>query len=378
MLLREVLGQDELKKQFLLACAEQRVGHAYLLAGPPGFGGLPLAIAFARYLSCENRQGDDACMECPSCSKYSRLVHPDLHFVFPVNKGMKDIKEPVSDDYIQEWRQFVLASPYFTPNEWYSQIGIENKQGVISAHESEMIIRKLNLKTFESSFKIMIIWLPEKMHPAAANKLLKTLEEPYPGTVFFLVSESPDQLLSTILSRTQVLRLSSIDDASLEASLQQEFTLSPAQRKQVIRLACGDYQRARDYALSGEEASQQLELFKRFMRNSYGFRIQDMNAWVDEISALGRERQKDFLAYALRMVRENILLTIVPAHKKEMTHITDDEAEFCKKFSAFIHPGNVQHVTEELTLASRHIEANGNARIIFMDLCLKMSSWIRS
>ncbi len=378
MLMKEVLGQDPLKRNFLQSHAENRVAHAILLAGPAGYGGLPLAIAFARYLACTDKRVDDACGECPSCSKYNGLVHPDLHFVFPVNNGTKNIKDPVSDDFIHEWRECVLGNPYLTTNQWYSHIGIENKQGFISVKESGSIIRKLALKTYESDYKLIIIWLPEKMLIAASNKLLKTLEEPFSRTVFFLVTEHPEKLLPTIISRTQVLRLQPLAVSLIQQAVQQEFSLADEDARQIARISRGDYHVARSLATAREEAPVNFELFKRFMRGSYGYRVQEISTWVEEMAAAGREKQKEFLSYALGMIRENMLLSLVPGKTEELNCLTAEEAEFCSRFSKFIHAGNVHKVSDELTAAYRDIEDNGNSRIVLMDLCLKVSGLIRT
>jgi DNA polymerase-3 subunit delta' len=203
---RQIPGQKETISRLIRSVSEQRVSHAQLFSGPEGCGSFALALAYAQYVSCENRTESDSCGTCKSCVKYEKMIHPDLHFVFPVIKDKKN-SEPVSDAFIEQWREYARQSPYFTLNEWLNAIDVENAQGLIFASEAGEIIRKLSLKTFESDFKIMIIWLPEKMHPAAANKLLKLLEEPPEKTLFLLVSDEPDKLLPTIISRCQIIRV---------------------------------------------------------------------------------------------------------------------------------------------------------------------------
>ena len=203
MFFRDVIGQEEIKRRLIQEVREGRIPHAQLICGPEGVGKMPLAIAYARYISCTNRGETDACGVCPSCVKFNKLVHPDVHFVFPIVKSAKGKKE-VCDDYIADWRPFVINNPYFNLNHWLNEMDAENSQALIYAKESDEILKKLSLKSSEGGFKITIVWLPEKMHPVCANKLLKLLEEPPEKTVFLLVSEAPDMILPTILSRCQI------------------------------------------------------------------------------------------------------------------------------------------------------------------------------
>src|SRR5512133_3710686 len=232
-------GQKEIKTKLLRSVKEERVSHAQLFAGPDGCGSMALALAFARYISCENRTDFDSCGVCKSCVKYEKLIHPDLHFVFPVIKGKK-ATDPVSDNYIEEWREFIKKSPYFTINNWLDSIEVGNAQGMIFASEAAEIIKKLSLKTFESDFKIMIIWLPEKMHQATANKLLKMIEEPPEKTLFLLVSEEPDKVISTILSRCQIVKIPSFNRADIEKYLIHRFGISAEKASDISRVSVGN------------------------------------------------------------------------------------------------------------------------------------------
>ena len=219
MFFRDIIGQKETKRRLIQSVKDGYIPHARMISGPEGVGKMALALAYARYLSCTQRGEDDACGVCPSCIKYNKLSHPDLHFVYPIVKNDKKKKE-ICDDYLKEWREFVLQNPYFNLNLWLNFIGSENSQGMIYARESDEIIRKLNLKAYESEYKIMIVWLPEKMHEACANKLLKMIEEPPANTVFLLVSENPDRVIGTIQSRTQSLPVPPVDDESMARDLQ--------------------------------------------------------------------------------------------------------------------------------------------------------------
>ena len=226
MFFRDIIGQTEIKRRLIQSVKDNYIPHARMISGPEGVGKMALALAYARYLSCTQRGEDDACGVCPSCVKYSKLSHPDLHFVYPIVKNDKKKKE-ICDDYLKEWREFVLQNPYFNLNSWLNFMGAENSQGMIYAKESDEIIRKLNLKAYESEYKIMIVWLPEKMHEACANKLLKMIEEPPSNTVFLLVSENPDRVIGTIQSRTQSFPVPPIDDESMRQALQKYFLSAP-------------------------------------------------------------------------------------------------------------------------------------------------------
>ncbi|HDJ33213.1 MAG TPA: DNA polymerase III subunit delta [Bacteroidetes bacterium] len=375
----EVTGQKELKNRFIRMIRENRLPHALMLAGPPGYGGLPLAVALAQYISCNNRGEEDSCGTCPSCLKYKKLIHPDLHFVFPVNKGKKlDVKEPVSDDAIPLWRELFLEEPYFTLNRWYEQLGFENQQGIITTAESGKILRKLSLKTYESEYKVMIIWYPEKMNQQAANKILKILEEPPEGTVFILVAENPESMLTTVTSRTQIFVLPPVDHESLKNTIAARYALPGKELEEVIRLARGDMYRAMETVRLKEENQERLRQFISLMRLSFkcNEKMPELLSWVDEISALGREKQKEFLVYGLRMIRENLFLGMMADKKQELVFMNKEEENFSHKFSAFIHAGNIEAITREFNEAIRHIEANAYARIVFLDLSLKLSELI--
>jgi DNA polymerase-3 subunit delta' len=370
----EVAGHADLKQQLVQSVAEQRVPHAQLFHGPQGSGALVLALAYATYLSCQDRQEGDSCGLCPSCLKYDRLVHPDLHFVFPVFTTKSVKKDPVSDDFIAEWRNALLESPYITPNQWYSYIGMENKQGSIIKRESEEIMKKLQLKSYESDFKVMIIWMPEKMNQTASNKLLKLIEEPPPMTIFLLVPEDTGPMLPTILSRTQMIRVPRIAEQDLLDALKKKHQVSDEILKSAVKISGGNYVKAEENLMTSEDSAYQLKLFIRIMRLSYAREFQAIFEWVEEMAGLGRERQKAFLAYAIRMVRENYLLN---KEQGELVRMTADESDFSKKFFPFINDRNVPLIVQELNEASVHIEVNAYARIVFLDFALKLVKLIR-
>jgi len=370
----EVAGHADLKQQLVQSVAEQRVPHAQLFHGPQGSGSLALALAYATYLSCQDRQAEDSCGSCHSCLKFDRLIHPDLHFVFPVFTTKSVKKDPVSDDFIAEWRMALLESPYITPNQWYSYIGMENKQGSIIKRESEEIMRKLQLKSYESDYKVMIIWMPEKMNQTASNKLLKLIEEPPPMTIFLLVPEDTGPMLPTILSRTQLIRVPRIAEEDLLNALKKKHQVSDEILQSAVKISGGNYVKAEESLMTSEDSAYQLELFIRIMRLAYAREFQEIFEWVEELAGLGRERQKAFLAYAIRMIRENYLMN---KEQVELVRMTADEAGFSKKFFPFINDRNVPGMVQELNDAIIHIEANAYARIVFLDFALKLVKLIR-
>jgi len=373
MFFRDVIGQEAVKNRLIQSAKEARVSHAQLLAGGEGSGNLALALAYAQYVSCSNKQHDDSCGECPSCKKYRKLIHPDLHFVFPVVKTPK-FKDPVSDNFIEEWRKTIFTNPYFNLDDWFDFIGVENAQGMIYANESNEIIRKLNLKSFESEYKIMIIWMPEKMNASCANKLLKLIEEPPMKTLFLLVTESEEEIIATIRSRCQLIKVPGIESDAMIGALERLPEAGAKNISNLVHLSRGNYRRALRLIVSSGEGNDNLDNFKELMRLSYGRKFLDLFRWVDQISGIGRERQKSFLQYALTQVRENFIYNL---KQPELVFMDEQEASFSSRFSPFINERNIISIAEELEKAHFHVSMNGNPRIIFTDMALKIVKLIR-
>jgi len=373
MFFKEIIGQEAIKQRLIQSVREERVSHAQLFAGPEGTGKLALAIAYAQYVACTNRQYNDSCGECPSCKKYRKLIHPDLHFVFPVVKTPK-FKEPVSDNFLEEWRSMIAQSPYFNLDQWFDLIGVENSQGLIYAHQSEEIIRKLNLKSYESEYKVMIIWLPEKMHVACANKLLKMIEEPPVKTLFVLITENEEDIISTIRSRCQLITIPPIDPDSMTKALEQLPEAEGIDLRNIVHLSKGNFGKAIELLQPDEQTLFNLERFKELMRFSYGRKYSDLFKWVDQVAGIGREKQKSLLNYFLSSLRENFIYNL---KNRELTFMSDQEEEFSKRFSPFINERNIQELTEVFELAFAHIGMNGNPRIIFTDVSFKIVKLIR-
>lgn len=375
----DIFGQHKIKKRLIRTVTEQRIPHAQLFFGTEGIGKLALAIAYAQFICCENRRDTDSCGVCPSCVKYQKLAHPDLHFVFPVIKP-QNRSSVVCDDYIAEFRTTVIESPYFGMNDWFAKISGDAKQGMIYANESQEIMRKLNLKTYESEYKIMIIWLPEKMNNTCANKLLKILEEPPAKTLFLMVSNSPDEIITTILSRTQHIKIPSltVDDIVLALLKNSDLEISQHDAVDIARISDGSYLTAISILSQDDENKLNFERFVLIMRLAWqvGNRkdhasLKTLKKWSDDMAAtgIGRERQKNFLSYAQHMVRENFIMNI---QQPELNYLTSYEEGFSTKFSAFIHERNVEDLMKEFALAERHIEQNVNAKMVFFDLVLKV------
>jgi DNA polymerase-3 subunit delta' len=371
----DIPGQTEVIGKLLRSVKEERVSHAQLFTGPEGCGSLAIALAYARYVSCENRSPVDSCGMCKSCVKYEKMIHPDLHFVFPVLKGKK-ATDPVSDHYIAEWREFVRKSPYFSINNWLDFIEVGNAQGMIFASEAAEIIKKLSLKTFESDFKIMIIWLPEKMHNATANKLLKMIEEPPEKTLFILVSEEYDKVIPTILSRCQLTKIPAFSNDEIKSFLRSTYGTTEVKSGDIARVANGNILRAIELCTNDESSALLLDSFRKLMRFAWKRDILAIIEWSEEMAALGRESQKNYISFSLRLLRENLMLSLNQL-QNNIVFLAGEEADFSEKFHPFINKENIYPIVNEFNLAHSHIEANGSAKIVFLDLGLKITRLIR-
>jgi DNA polymerase III subunit delta' len=364
---KELLGQKTIAARLAHTAAAGRISHAQLFVGPEGCGALALALAYIQYINCKGPKTDDSCGQCPSCRKISKMLHPDLHFVFPV-AATNNIKTPVSDSFIEQWRSFVTTSPYQNINQWLEYIGVENKQGGIQKSESSEIIKKLNLKTYEAEYKCVIIWMAEKMNETCANKLLKILEEPPEKTVFILIAESTEQMLQTILSRTQCTWLPKISAAEMQQSLELMFPQSELSHRDIAIACAGSANKAMQLLSGAAENTELFAMFAQFMRHSYTKNFLELTAMGAGFAALGREKQKIFLEYSLGMLRENFAMN---AGASEITRLLPDEKAFSDKFSPYVHENNIADLSNEFTEAHYHIERNGNPRIIFLDLAIK-------
>ena len=370
----DIIGQESLKRHLAEGVDKGRISHAQLFSGAAGVGTLPLAIAYAQYLNCTNRHNGDSCGECPSCRQIADLAHPDLHFVFPVNKqGKKSGEVVLSGEFMPLWREVVAESGgYFTPQQWYDRLDLgKTLKGLITAREADEIIRRLQFKSFESEYKVMIIWQPEAMNEDAANKILKILEEPWEKTVFLLVSERPDLLLPTIISRVQEVAVPRLAIEDLMPMGQGD----EQQRRNMARLAAGNIIEMRALAGGEDDAVkvESFELFCRLMRLSYNDKHLELMEWADEVAQLSREQQRALLRHTARLLSERYMLH---AGLGGISYLWGAEADFCNKFAPFIGNQNVEFILDQIELAMRQVSQNGNARIIFTHFALAVSKTI--
>lgn len=397
MLFKDVIGQSEIKQHLAEMVQLNRLSHALLFLGKQGSGALPLAMAFAQFVVCEkvngksasNQQGaplfgfeepvvdlqngkswEDACGECSACSKARQLVHPDIHFSYPVITK-KSGDKPKSTDFAAEWREFFLQNPYGNVYDWLQFIGAENKQGNITAEECNDIIRQLSLKSFESEYKILVMWMPEYLGKEG-NKLLKLIEEPPPNTLFVLVAESEEQILQTILSRTQLVKIPLLENLEVENALIERSQVAPEQARLVAGIAQGDYHEALQLLQHAEE--DWLSLLRDWMNATLKANNGAQVKWVDEVSKLGRENQKQFLRYYNHLLEQCVRLRILGP---ENLSLSEAERDFAQRLNKITSVTQQQAIVTELDKASYYIERNANGKMLFHALTIKMLHIIR-
>ena len=352
---------------------EGRLPHAIMLCGPAGCGKLALAIGFARVLLSQKVEGGmfsdgPEYVESPMLKK---LEHPDLHFTYPTIKlpSMGTDHKPVSDDFAHEWHELVMAGPYFSMTEWLEQMGGENQQAIITAGESDDLLRKLSLKSSQGGYKVSIIWLPERMNIECANKMLKLLEEPPSQTVFIMVCQEPDKLLETIRSRVQRIDVKRIAENDIRLALKDKRGLTDDMAQRVSRMANGSWLKALELLNADSENELFLDMFQSLMRLAYQRKVRDLKGWSERMASLGREKQKRFLEYFLRLIRENFMYNF---QQEELCYMSLREEDFAKNFARFVNEANILPITDLANLAIRDIGQNANAKIVFFDFALQM------
>ena len=368
----EVIGQEEAWARLMQMVREDRLPHAMMLCGPQGAGKMALAMAFANYLLCRNHTPDDeACEACPQCKMLARWEHPDLHFTYPTIKlpSMGSDHKPVSDDFARQWHEVIKESPYFSMDQWMNAIGAENQQAIITAGESDDLVRKLSLKSSQGGYKVSIVWLPERMNIECANKLLKLIEEPPQGTVFIMVSEEPDKLLETIRSRTQRIDIKRISTESITQQLKERYGLGDELATRMARLANGSWMKAVREMENDSENTDFLADYQQLMRLAYMRNIHDLKPWSERIAGYGREKQKRFMDYFIRLTRENFMYNF---GNPDLNYMSEEEEAFANKFARFINEANIIPITEMADKVQRDIKQNANAKIVFFDLALQM------
>lgn len=374
MFFKDIVGQENTIRQLIANVQDNRISHARLFAGAEGSGHLPLTLALSTYIHCSRREASDACGTCPSCLKMRKLEHPDLHFFFPVATNSEHKKDPVSRLFYPNWRSLILKRPYFSYNQWLEAIGIENKQAIINAEDCNEIIRLLGLKSFESPYKIVIIYMVEKLYHAAAPKLLKILEEPPDNTLFLMITENKDMVLNTILSRAQIMRIPRPNHAAIVSYLEAGHSVSHDEAIHLANLSEGNICEALTMVDTPSDSFGFFEQFRSWMRLCYTKDIQNMLNWVEVVSRYGRERQKAFLTYCLNLFRMCLANNYdVPG----LMNIQGEERSFIGKFSPFITHGNILQIVEMFHQSIYHVERNANPRILLADLSFQLAKLLK-
>jgi len=379
MLFSNILGQDHIKSHLATSADSGRIPHAQLFIGPEGSGTLPLAIAYAQYILCGNTGGENNTGNAACNLKFENFQHPDLHFVFPVASNSEVKSHPVSANFLKYWREFIAETPYAGLFDWYKKIDIANKQGQIGVDEATEIVKSLSLKAYEGGYKVMIIWMADKMNTATANKLLKLLEEPPQKTVFILIAESEDDILQTILSRCQVLHFNGLPEKAIANALVQRENMEPKAAARLAHQAQGNYNKALHLLHKTADELPFEEWFVMWVRAAFRAKgnaaaIHDLIAWSEQIAGIGREAQKQFLNFCIDMFRQAMLLNY---QATELVFMEPTVAKFkLENFAPFVNGTNINDIFKELSDALYHIERNGNPKIILTDLSIKLTRLI--
>ncbi|GAA4268760.1 ATP-binding protein [Hyunsoonleella aestuarii] len=376
MLFTDILGQNHIKAHLTKSADNGRIPHAQLFVGPEGCGALPMAIAYAQYILCNNIDGDNGTGN-ESCNlKFNNFSHPDLHFAFPVVTSNKAKRHPVSNHYIEEWRQLLNEQPYGNLFDWYKLLGVENKQGQIGVDEALEIVKSLSLKSYEGGYKVMIIWMAEKMNSACANKLLKLIEEPPNKTIFILIAEEEEQIINTIRSRCQILHFPRLSEDVIKEGLIKDYSLDATVAQKIAHQANGNYNKACDLVYHDSEDLQFEEWFVFWIRSAFKAKgnkkaIHDLISWSEDIAKTGRETQKQFLHFCINFIRQALLLNY---GAEDLVYLEPKSKNFkLENFAPFIHNNNILDISEEIQNAIYHIERNGNSKIILTDLSIKLT-----
>ena len=366
MLLENIIGQAEIKEYLIRSFKNDRISHAQMFLGPEGSGNLALAIGFAQYILCTNKEDDDACGKCPSCQKVEKLVHPDLHFTFPIfNKSTGGSN---CDEFIEDFRKSVLNNPYLDLNLWRQSAAADNKQMMIPTKEAENIVSKLSLKSFEGGYKIVVIWMPELMRIETSNKLLKIIEEPPAKTLFLLVSNNHEQIITTIKSRTQLVKIPKISDYDIEEKLE-DLSIPSQEIDYIVQYANGDYLKASTLASNKNVLNQHFSTFSEWMRKCYSRDYAWAMKWADEMNKSGRENIKEFIEYSSHMTRQCLIGNYTDG---VLQRLTKEELGFASKFARFINDRNSIQIYEELEKAYRDISRNVYSKTVLFDLSIHM------
>lgn len=369
MLFKDIVGQKETIHHLVQQVNNESISHAQLFLGNPGYGGLPLALAFVQYLFCEQKSNEESCGQCSSCKKVLDLQHPDLHFSFPVVQAI----DKKSDAFLPQWREQIKEQPYFNLTQWLKRIDEKERKPIIGTEESLEIIKKLNLKSYEGGYKVMIIWMAEEMNATCSNKLLKILEEPPAKTLFILLCESQENILQTIISRTQIMKVPRIGISEFSAYLRAKHQVNIQIADSVSSRADGSYIDALEILGDHQETDENRDLFIKLMRVCYKKDVIPMMDWAEEANTLSRDRQKIFLKYCLHMFRQSMLRNYT---ENQLTRVSEEEDAFLKNFARFVSGKNVLDFMDSFNEAHYHIDRNANAKLLFTNLCFKVMRYI--
>ncbi len=368
MLFKQIVGQAYLKNKLVNMVAGGRISHTQLFVGPEGCGNLALAVAFAQYINCLHPLPDDSCGVCSSCLKFEKLIHPDLHFTYPTISPYKQSKE-----LIEEWREAFTANPYLSNFDWLNMLDNgTNKQGNITIDECRDIVHRLGFTSYEAKYKIQIIWQAEHLKNEG-NVLLKILEEPPQNTIIILVANDTEKVLATILSRTQTIKVSKLNDSEIETALIDLHACSRQKATDIARLSDGDYNMA--VSLAAVEHDGYFERYSKWMRCCYSGKVDEIQKWVDEIAGTGREYVKNFIGYTIQMLRAAFLYRY---GDKQLLRVNEEELNFLVKFTGFIHEGNLSEIIKSLDDSVFYTERNANLKIMFLNLSLYIGKQLRS
>ena len=371
MRFKQVVGNKKIKNQLISSVENNRIAHAHLFSGESGGSKLIIAIAFAQYINCKNKLNEDSCGDCPSCKKYENLTHPDLHLIFPVLTNSK-IKKPTSDNYITEFREEVLKNPYLTLNNWFDIFSKDNKtgkQGHIYIQEIESLHNKMLLKTYESEYRIVILWMPEYMQLSTSNKILKILEDPPEKTIFILVSEKPQNLLSTIISRLQITNVTNNTQNEKEEIVRNQNIIDEDEIKNMLNIKNGNLGDTIFLLNNDIKEENYLEEFKTWMRLCYAMRFQELIQWTNDRSQKGRMDQSRFLEFSLKIIRMCLIYNYANTN---IINPTEKETVFLSKFHTFINKNNITEITKRIESSIRNIERNANPKITIFELSLQL------
>ncbi len=372
----DVLGQKHIKNHLTTSVDAGRIAHAQLFVGSEGSGTLPMALAYAQYLLCGNTNSENTGGNASCNLKFKNVSHPDLHFAFPVTTSDKVKSKPVSSYYLEEWRQLLDQQPYGNLFDWYKLLGVDNKQGQIGVDEAHQIVKALTLKSYEGGYKVMLIWMAEKMNTAASNKLLKLIEEPPEKTIFILVAEDEEQIINTIRSRCQILHFPPLAEETIAEALVAKYHIEMSVAAKIAHQANGNFNKACDLIYKDSEDIQFEKWFVIWVRSAFKAKgnksaIHDLISWSEEIAKTGRETQKKFLAFCLNYFRQAMLLNY---KANDLVYLEPKAANFkLEKFAPFVHGSNIIEISNELQDAIYHIERNGNSKIILTDLSIKLT-----